>query len=117
MTIQDDVRQKKLKKFQKNLPEDWRVEVLSKSADEKKDMIKKIAIDNVQLCVAREMDLDLAQKKEAAKIAGEPYAIGIKTNRLKQEFLVDCLQSDGVEVTDPKVFLNSVANEMLNEDE
>lgn len=110
MTVQDDVRQKKLKKFQKNLSEEWRVEVLSKSADQKKDMLKQVAINNVQLRVAQEMDPDLAQKKEAAKEANAMYAEGFKSNKLKLEFIVDCLQSDGIDIPDPRVFMRAVAD-------
>ena len=110
MGVQEDIRQKKLKKFQKDLPEDWRVEVLGKSAEQKKDMLKQVAINNVQLRVAQEMDQDLAIKKEAAKDANEMYAQGFKSNKLKLEFIVDCLTSDGVEIPDPMDFIRKVAN-------
>jgi hypothetical protein len=115
MKVEKDEHQKKLEKFQKGLEEEWRVMVLSKSADQKKDLLKEVAINNVQLKAAQDMDIDLAQKKDAAKEANAIYAEGFKINKLKLSFIVECLKSDGVDIPDAVDFLSASAKAAMKE--
>jgi len=110
MTVEEDARQKRLKKFQKGLPLDWRQEVIEKGPDVAEKMIRDVAINDVQNAIAQEMDEDLARLKEQVKEAKAGYSEAHKTNQLKLEFLVDYLRSEGRDIPDPEVFLRAAAN-------
>lgn len=101
---------KQHKRFLK-LPEDWRMGALSKKTEEINAEIRNVAVNDIQLEAAKKMDVDLAQKKEAAKVAGEQYSEGHKMNKIKLEFLIETLRSRGENVVSAEEFLRKVADE------
>lgn len=114
MQTREDSRQKELKAFRK-LPEEWRSQNMGAKTEEVYKEITKVAINNVQLNMAKEMDEDLKALQEQLKNAREVYTEGTKTNALKIKFLVDVLRSRGVDVPDPEVFLRKAANGELKD--
>jgi len=116
MITREDSRAKELKAFKK-LPQEWRSQNMGAKTEEVYREITKVAIGNVQLQLAKEMDEDLKALQEQLKNAREIYTEGSKTNALKIKFLVDVLRSRGVDVPDPEVFLRKAANGELSETE
>lgn len=97
MPIESDSKAKQLKKFNK-LDEEWRSEQLSKQTPDLFQTITKIAINTVELDLAKDEDQDLARLSEELKIAREPYSLGRKENNLKIQYLVQVLKDQGVNV-------------------
>jgi hypothetical protein len=95
--IENDSKAKQLKKFSK-LDEEWRSEQLSKNAPDLFQTITKIAINTVELDLAKDEDEDLARLQEELKTAREPYTLGRKENNLKIQYLVQVLKDQGVNV-------------------
>jgi hypothetical protein len=95
--IENDSKAKQLKKFSK-LDDEWRSEQLSKKAPDLFQTITKIAIDTVELDLAKDEDQDLARLQEELKTAREPYTLGRKENNLKIQYLVQVLKDQGVNV-------------------
>ncbi len=58
-------------------------------------LITTAAIGEAMNQVAKEMDLDLAEKKEQAKEAGADYAAATKQNRLKIKYATEILEANG----------------------
>jgi hypothetical protein len=109
MTVQDDAKQKQFKKFQK-LDESWRSEWLGRQTEEVYKEITRIAINDVQLAMAKEFDDDLKQLKEQVKEAGAIYSDGKKLNHNQISFLVECLKSRGQDVPSIDDFIKAAAN-------
>jgi hypothetical protein len=95
--IENDSKAKQLKKFSK-IDEEWRSEQLSKKAPDLFQTITKIAINTVELDLAKDEDEDLARLQEELKVAREPYTLGRKENNLKIQYLVQVLKDQGVNV-------------------
>ena len=115
MQVTEDSRQKQLKAFRK-LPEEWRSAQLgTKDIQVLYKQITTVAINTVQLNIAKELDEDLKNLKEQVKNAQEVYTEGNKTNALKIKFLVDILRDRGEDVPDPEVFLKKAANGEIEE--
>jgi len=114
MSVQEDSRQKQLKKWQEKLPEEWRQNQLGADTAGIYKEITNVAMATVALEMAQKMDPDLAALKEQVKVANEPYQTGKKTNTMKIEFAVDVLKGRGEDVPSMDVFLSSAAKRMLN---
>jgi hypothetical protein len=80
-----------------------------------KDVVR-VAMNDIQLELAKQADQDLKQKQEEAKVAGEQYREGHKANKLKLEFLTECLRSRGEDVPSIEDFLTKVANGEITEE-
>jgi hypothetical protein len=115
MTIEEDSKKKQYKKFQK-LDEAWREEQMSLQTPELYKKITSVAINDVQLMMAKEFDEDLKKLKEQVKVAGEPYSLGHKENVIRIEYLVECLKSRGEDVPSVSDFLKKAANGELEDD-
>ena len=115
MSVEKDAHQKKLEKFEKKLPEEWRQNQLGAKTPDIYQEITKVAIATVQLDMAKELDPDLASLAEQLKVAREPYTEGRKTNNLKIEFLVENLKSRGESVPDIECFLSAAAKKLLEQ--
>jgi hypothetical protein len=95
--IESDSKAKQLKKFSK-IDEQWRSEQLSKNAPDLFQVITRVAINTVELDLAKDEDEDLARLQEELKVAREPYTLGRKENNLKIQYLVQVLKDRGVDV-------------------
>ena len=95
--IESDSKAKQLKKFSK-LDEEWRADQMAKEAPDIFQTVTKIAINTVELDIAKDEDEDLARLTEELKIAREPYTLGRKENNLKIQYLVRVLKDRGVNV-------------------
>ena len=113
MSVEDDARQKQLKKYHKVLPEDWRESQLASKTEQVYKEITAVAIATVMLDMAMKMDPDLKQLREQLKTAQKSYTEGKKVNTVKIEFLVDNLKSRGENVPDAEVFLSAAAKRLL----
>ena len=113
MSVEDDSRQKQLKKYAKVLPEEWRENQLSAKTEAIYKEITSVAIATVMLEMAQKIDPDLAKLKEQLKEANKGYTEGKKVNTVKIEFLVDNLKSRGEDVPDAEVFLSAAAKRLL----
>lgn len=102
---EQDPREKQFKKFQKNLPEDWRNDMMSRTADEVKKAALKAAMNLVTLELAKEFDEDLQELREALKTAQEVYTQGKKKNLIEIEFLIEVLRSRGEDVPGVEDFI------------
>lgn len=109
MTIEDDSKKKQYKKFQK-LDEAWREEQMGAQTPDLYKKITQIAINDVQLAMAKEFDPDLKNLKEQVKVANEPYSLGHKENVTRIEFIVSCLKDRGENVPDIDQFIKAAAN-------
>ena len=95
--IESDSKAKQLKRFSK-LDEQWRSEQLSKNAPDLFQVITRVAINTVELDLAKDEDEDLARLQEELKVAREPYTLGRKENNLQIQYLVQVLKDRGVDV-------------------
>lgn len=86
-------RQKK-DKFE-DLDEDFKDDIASKSEEEIRKKISTVALNQVALLEARDLDEDLQQKKEAASVAGAVYREGTTMNKLRIEFCKQVLSDKG----------------------
>jgi hypothetical protein len=116
MTIEDDSKKKQYKKFQK-LDEAWRTDVMALDTPSIYKKVQEVAINDVQLMMAKNFDEDLKKAKEQAKICGEPYSQGHKENSIRLEYLLECLSSRGENVPSVSDFLKKAANGELKEEE
>ncbi len=78
-----------------DLSADFKDSVASMSEVEIRTRISNVALNQVALLNAKENDLDLAEKQEAAKFAGEVYREGSKANKLMIEFCKRVLEDQG----------------------
>jgi hypothetical protein len=78
-----------------DLPEEFRTEVDSLSRESLEHKIAAIAMYQVELMAAKAEDQDLAEKKEAARFAGEVYRLGSKQIKLKIEYCKANLDAAG----------------------
>ena len=88
-------RPKKEKNPFADLPVEFVDEMSMASESSIRERIAKVSLDDVALREAQAEDQDLAEKKEQAKLASEPYRLGFKANRLKIEFMKQVLQDKG----------------------
>ena len=109
MQIENDSRQKQLKKFSK-LSEEWRSAKLGAQTPELYKAILKCSMNVVQLEIAKDLDQDLKNLKEQVKTASAQYTDGKKENNLQIAFLVDVLKGRGEDVPDPEDFIRKAAN-------
>lgn len=84
-------------KFQ-DLDQDFQDTVAGMNEAEIRNKIASVALNQVAVSTAKELDEDLAQKKEAAKVAGEGYAEATKMNKLRIEFCRRVLSDKGKDV-------------------
>lgn len=87
-------RKQQKSKFEE-LPEEFRSEVDSLSREALEHKIASIAMYQVELMAAKEQDMDLKQKREASRVAGEVYREGTKQNKLKIEYCKANLDAAG----------------------
>jgi len=69
-----------------DLDQDFKDEINAASKEQIRDKIAQISLNDAALEEAKELDLDLAQKKEAAKEAGAVYREGKKMNKLRRKY-------------------------------
>lgn len=101
---EQDPKEKQFKKFKK-LDESWRNEMMSRPTEEVNAAIRKSAIDNVVLAMAKELDEDLKRLQEELATARQQYTEGTKLNNIRIEFLVEVLRGRGVDVPSVEDFL------------
>jgi hypothetical protein len=94
----------------KELDEEWRSAEMGKQSPEIYKDISTIAMNQLQLELAKKMDQDLENLRAQVKAASEPYTEGGKVNKTKLEFLVETLRSRGENVPSIADFLKSAAN-------
>jgi hypothetical protein len=82
----------------KLLDSDFKDSVAKMSEAAIRDLIAKVSLDQVNLMKAKEEDLDLAQKREAASDAGAIYRDGSKMNKIRVLFLHQALEDGGKDV-------------------
>lgn len=104
----------KLNKF-KDLDKEWCDGQASKDTEGIYKDICTIAMNDVQLRLAKALDQDLINLKEKVKYATEVYSEGAKANRLKIEFNIQVLDARGVAVPSVNDFLKKAANGDLEE--
>ncbi len=98
------------------LNEDFRDGVNGMTEAEIRDSIARIALDQAALMEAKDLDQDLADKKELAKEAGAVYREGTKANKLKVEFLRRKLGELGKPNGESGIeFVEETENEMTGE--
>ncbi len=77
------------------LPEEFKDAVAGMQEAQIRDRIAKVALDQAALMEAKDLDEDLAEKKEIANEAGAIYRDGTKMNKLKVEFCRQVLGDKG----------------------
>lgn len=105
-----DEKEKQHKKFEKNLPEEWRNQMMSAQRDEVEKAIRESAMSFIQNDFSLKYDPDIRELKEKLSYAREPYMNGKKVSMLKVEFLMETLRSQGVDVPSITDYINSVRN-------
>jgi hypothetical protein len=79
----------------KDLPPEFKDAIAASSPEEIRKRICEVALNEEENQRLKAEDQDLAEKKEAAKLAGEQYSDGTKSNRLKIKFMRRCLEDKG----------------------
>jgi hypothetical protein len=74
------------------VPVEFQDAVAGSNKDEILNRIAQVALANVELSNAKELDQDLAEKAEAHKFASEPYREGAKANKQKIAFCKQVLE-------------------------
>jgi len=69
-----------------SLDPDFKDNIARMSEEQIRGTIAKVSLNQVELLQAKDADLDLAQKREAAKDAGAIYREGTKMNKLRVLF-------------------------------
>lgn len=77
------------------LDSDFKDHVAKMTEGEIRSLIAKVSLNQVELVQAKDADLDLAQKREAAKDAGAIYREGTKMNKLRVLFCHRALYDAG----------------------
>lgn len=77
------------------LDSDFKDNIAKMSEERVRDLIAKVSLDQVNLMNAKDEDLDLAQKRKAAKDAGAIYREGTKMNKLRILFCHRALEDAG----------------------
>jgi hypothetical protein len=116
MSVEEDSKKKQYKKFQK-LDEAWRTDMMALDTPSVYKKIQEVAINDVQLTMAKNFDEDLKKLKEQVKVANEPYSQGAKENKIRLEYLLETLRSRGEDVPSVSDFIKEAANGELNESE
>lgn len=78
-----------------DLDSDFKSLVENMKDEEIRSKIAEVAMNQVELMKAKTADQDLAEKKTAAKMAGEMYRDGSKMNRLRIEYARQILENRG----------------------
>jgi hypothetical protein len=77
------------------LDSDFKDTVFKMGEGEIRSLITTVSLNQVELLQAKDADLDLAQKREAAKDAGAIYREGTKMNKLRVLFCHRALADAG----------------------
>jgi hypothetical protein len=78
-----------------DLDPEFKETVEAMSDEDIKKKISEVAINEHENRSAMKADMDLAEKKEIAKLAGEQYAEATKANRLRISYAYAVLESRG----------------------
>lgn len=78
-----------------DLPEDFKDAVTSASVNELKDKLSDVAKNEEANLAAKKADPDLAESKEAVKVASEGYREITKQNKLKRKFIIQQMALSG----------------------
>jgi len=89
--------EKFLTRLEKFLDEDFKTAVEDGSEEEIRALISKTAIAEYENQVAKKNDVDLQEKKAAAKYAGEVYSDNTKVNKARISYAYYILSSRGKE--------------------
>ncbi len=79
----------------KDLDKDFKTLVDNGDETVTRRLIMETAINEAMNQVAKDMDLDLAEKKEQAAEAGADYAASTKQNKLKIKYATEILEANG----------------------
>jgi hypothetical protein len=77
------------------LDEDFRTLIENGTEEQIRAKLAEVALAEHENQVAKKSDEDLAEKKDAAKLAGEQYAEATKTNKLRIAYAYFILESRG----------------------
>jgi len=77
------------------LDSDFKDNVAKMSEERIRDLIAKVSLDQVNLMNAKDEDLDLIQKRQAASDAGAIYREGTKMNKIRILFCHRALEDGG----------------------
>jgi hypothetical protein len=99
------------------LDEAWRNDMLSRDSAYIHAELGRVAMNDIQLALAKKADMDLKQKQEIVKQASEQYTEGHKRNMLTIEFFTEVLRSKGEDVPSFEDFYKEVANGEIVEGE
>ena len=77
------------------LEEEWKDKVSGSSPEEIKSEVAKVALAQAELMAAKELDEDLAGKKELYSEAGAVYRDGSKVNKEKIKYMRQVLGDKG----------------------
>ena len=91
-------RPKKDKNEFADLPVGFKDELEGKDEVGIRALIAQVALDDVTLKLAQADDVDLQEKKLAAKAANSGYAAGFKENKLKIKYMRRLLSDGGKKV-------------------
>jgi hypothetical protein len=78
-----------------DLDEDFKDAVAGMDEKAIRDRLAKVTLDQAALMDAKEKDIDLKEKKEAAKEAGAVYREGTKMNKLRVKYARSILDAKG----------------------
>lgn len=97
MATEEDLQQKELKKF-KDLSQETRNHYQAMDDDQLKEAVYNLQSDLMANKLAMDLDVDLAQKKEAVKVAKEPYDNVKKEKTLLTAWCFEVLRQRGKDV-------------------
>lgn len=105
-------REKADKKFKK-LDQEWRDDMLGRGTPQLYKSVVEYVFNLIGLEMAKEVDEDLHQLKEALKTANEVYTEGKKVNTLRVEFIRQVLEDRGEAVPGLKDFIRAAKDEVV----